>query len=180
VPSQIGKERGGKITQLGLRRRLEDGRRVGRRGRGVAPQGSPVPGEDGRASRPRPSFLINQRMPLTILYVEDNKFVAQAVRDLLEGEGWRVELYADGNSALNRLAGGVRYDLLLLDNDLPGASGMELARYACSLPAHRGTPIIMLSADGLESEARVAGADLFLRKPDDIHALVEAVRQLIE
>ena len=100
-------------------------------------------------------------MSLTILYVEDNRLVSAAVRELLEGEGWRVELYADGNSALNRLAGGVRYDLLLLDNDLPGASGMELARYACSLPAYRGTPIIMLSADGLESEARVAALTCF-------------------
>jgi two-component system chemotaxis response regulator CheY len=119
-------------------------------------------------------------MPLTILYVEDNQLVAQAVRDLLEGEGWRVEWCSDGNAAMNRLAGGVRYDLLLLDNDLPGASGMELARYARSLPAYRGTPIIMLSADDREGEARVAGADLFLRKPDDIHALAEVVRRLIE
>jgi two-component system chemotaxis response regulator CheY len=119
-------------------------------------------------------------MPLTILYVEDNRLVSQAVRDLLESEGWRVAWCSDGNSAMNRLAGGVRYDLLLLDNDLPGASGMELARYARSLPAYRGTPIIMLSAGVREGEARDAGADLFLRKPDDIDALVAAVRQLIE
>jgi two-component system chemotaxis response regulator CheY len=118
-------------------------------------------------------------MSLTILFVEDNQLVSQAVRDLLESEGWRVEVCSDGNSAMNRIAGGVRYDLLLLDNDLPGASGMELTRYARSLHAYRGTPIIMLSAGELESEARGAGADLFLRKPDDIHALVEAVRRLI-
>jgi two-component system chemotaxis response regulator CheY len=117
-------------------------------------------------------------MPLTILYAEDNRFVAEAVRDLLEGEGWRVVLCPDGNSAMNRIAGGVRYDLLLFDNDLPGVSGLELARYARSLPAYRGTPIIMLSADESEREARGAGADLFLRKPDDIDALVGAVRRL--
>jgi CheY-like chemotaxis protein len=119
-------------------------------------------------------------MPLTILYVEDNRLVAEAVRDLLEREGWRVELCADGNTAMNRLAGGVRYDLLLLDNDLPGASGLELARYARNLPPYRSTPIIMLSADDHERDARRAGADLFLRKPDDIDALVEAIRRLIE
>jgi CheY-like chemotaxis protein len=119
-------------------------------------------------------------MPLTILYVEDNRLVAEAARDLLESEGWRVELYTDGNSAMNRLAGGVRYDLLLFDNDLPGVSGMELTRYARTLPTYRRTPVIMLSADECEAAARRAGADLFLRKPDDIDALVGAVRQLIE
>jgi two-component system chemotaxis response regulator CheY len=119
-------------------------------------------------------------MPLTILYVEDNKLVSEAVCDLLECEGWTVELCADGNRALNRLAGGVRYDLLLLDNDLPGASGIELVRYARTLHYYRSTPIIMLSADERESEARGAGADLFLRKPDDIPALADVVRRLIE
>jgi CheY-like chemotaxis protein len=117
-------------------------------------------------------------MSLPILYVEDNRLVADAVRDLLEGEGWRVESCADGNCAMNRLAGGVAYDLLLLDNDLPGASGLELARYARRLARYRTTPIIMVSATDCQADARRAGVDLFLRKPDDIHALVDAVRRL--
>jgi DNA-binding response OmpR family regulator len=117
-------------------------------------------------------------MSLTILYVEDNRLVADAVRDLLEGEGWRVDLCADGNAAMNRIAGVVAYDLLLFDNDLPGATGLELARYARRLASYRTTPIIMVSATDCGVEARGAGVDLFLRKPDDIHALVAAVRRL--
>ncbi|HVG29361.1 MAG TPA: response regulator [Pyrinomonadaceae bacterium] len=119
-------------------------------------------------------------MPLTILLVEDNRLVSEAVRDLLEGEGWRVESCADGNCAMNRVAGGIAYDLLLFDNELPGASGIELTRYARSLPRYRTTPIIMVSATDCSAEARGAGVDLFLRKPDDIHSLVEAVRRLTE
>jgi two-component system chemotaxis response regulator CheY len=118
-------------------------------------------------------------MPLTILFVEDHQLVGQAVRDLLECEGWRVEVCADGNAAMNKLAGGFRCDLLLFDNDLPGASGIELTRYARSLASYRSTPIIMVSASDCQADARRAGVDLFLRKPDDIHALVEAVRRLI-
>jgi CheY-like chemotaxis protein len=117
-------------------------------------------------------------MSLTILYAEDNKLVSDAVRDLLEAEGWRVELYANGNAAMNRIAGGVRYDLLLFDNELPGATGLELTRYARSLPRYRTTPIIMVSAADCRPDALNAGADLFLRKPDDVHALVGAVRRL--
>jgi two-component system chemotaxis response regulator CheY len=118
-------------------------------------------------------------MSLTILYVEDHKLVADAVRDLLAGEGWRIESCADGNCAMNRLAGSFAYDLLLFDNELPGASGLELTRYARSLPSYRSTPIIMISATDCQADARRAGADLFLRKPDDIHVLVDAVRRLI-
>jgi CheY-like chemotaxis protein len=119
-------------------------------------------------------------MSLTILYIEDNRLVAQAVRDLLESEGWRVEWYANGNPAMNRLAGGCAYDLLLFDNDLPGASGLELTRYARRLPRYRTTPIIMISATDCQVDARRAGVDLFLRKPDDIHALIDAVKRLIK
>jgi CheY-like chemotaxis protein len=119
-------------------------------------------------------------MSLTILYVEDNRLVAQAVRDLLESEGWRVEVCSDGNRAMNKLAGGVAYDLLLFDHELPGASGLELTRYARRLPRYRRTPIIMVSARDCGAEARGAGADLFLRKPDDIAGLVNAVRRLTE
>jgi CheY-like chemotaxis protein len=69
---------------------------------------------------------------------------------------------------------------LLFDNELPGASGLELTRYARGLPRYRTTSIIMLSATDYRADARRAGADLFLSKPDDIHALVEAVRRLTE
>jgi two-component system chemotaxis response regulator CheY len=119
-------------------------------------------------------------MSLTILYVEDSRLIASLVRDLLTREGWRVEVCTDGNAALNRLAGAVRYDLLLFDNGLPGASGMELVRYARKLPRYKQTPIIMLSASDIEDEARGAGVNLFLRKPDGIEMLVDAVRRLIE
>jgi CheY-like chemotaxis protein len=119
-------------------------------------------------------------MPLTILYVEDNKFVAEVVCDLLGSEGWTIELCADGHVGMNRIACGVAYDLLLFDYDLPGASGIDLTRYARSLPCYRGTPIIMVSASDCRAAAQRAGADLFLSKPDDIHALVDAVRRLTE
>lgn len=116
---------------------------------------------------------------LTILHIEDDRVVAEAVKDTLEMEGWNVETCADGYAALNRLAGTAGYDLLLLDNGLPNVGGLELVRYARALPRYRGTPIIMLSADDLKDEAQAAGVDLFLRKPEDIGRLIEAVRRLI-
>jgi DNA-binding response OmpR family regulator len=119
-------------------------------------------------------------MRLTILHVEDSRLVANAVRDTLEAEGWRVELCMDGNAALNELAGEVIYDLLLLDNGLPHVSGLELARYARGLRRYRRTPIIMLSASDCAAEAKRAGVDLFLKKPEGIWMLVESVKRLLD
>ncbi|MCA1568449.1 MAG: tetratricopeptide repeat protein [Acidobacteria bacterium] len=116
---------------------------------------------------------------VSILHVEDNQTVAVAVRDMLTEEGWTVRHCADGADARREIAGNARYDLLLLDNELPGTSGIELARWARSLPRRRQTPIIMFSASDCEAEARRAGADAFLRKPKDITRLVEAVARLL-
>ncbi|MDQ3816466.1 MAG: response regulator [Acidobacteriota bacterium] len=118
-------------------------------------------------------------MPLTILHVEDSRLVAETVRDALEAEGWKVETCADGYAALNRFASATRYDLLLLDYGLPNVNGVELAKYARKLPRYRAAPIIMLSAESVRDEAKAAGVNLFLRKPEDMGLLVEAVRRLI-
>ena len=118
--------------------------------------------------------------PVTILHVEDNHLVAGAVKETLEEEGWKVEICPEGTSALNKLAGGAHYDLLIFDNDLPGATGLELIEYARLLPHLRRTPIIMFSASPCEAEARRAGANIFLKKPDDIRALVDTVKRLLE
>ena len=114
-----------------------------------------------------------------ILLVEDNQTVAVAVRDTLEDEGWAVRHCADGTEARREIASEAHYDLLLLDNELPGASGIELTRRARSLPRRRQTPIIMYSASDCAAEARRAGADAFLRKPRDIGRLVETVARLL-
>ncbi len=85
----------------------------------------------------------------------------------------------DGAVALKRLASAADYALLLFDNHLPHVNGLELVRYARQLPQRTQTPIIMLSADYCESEARLAGANEFLRKPQDVGKIVETVARLL-
>jgi CheY-like chemotaxis protein len=116
---------------------------------------------------------------IVILHVEDNRQLAEAVKDTLADEGWTVETCSDGVEALHQLAGETRYDLLLFDNEVPGASGIELVRRARSLSHRRQTPIIMLSASDCEENARRAGVDVFLRKPQDIRRLTETVGRLL-
>ncbi|HEY0407213.1 MAG TPA: tetratricopeptide repeat protein, partial [Pyrinomonadaceae bacterium] len=116
---------------------------------------------------------------VTILHVEDNKLVSDAVRDTLKMEGWRVELCANAEAAWRKLESNAHYDLLLFDNDLPGLSGVELARRARRLAHRRRTPIVMLSAVNCAREALAAGVNLFLRKPEDVLRLAKALSGLL-
>jgi CheY-like chemotaxis protein len=115
---------------------------------------------------------------LTILYAEDYKLLLHYVKELLEAQGWRVETCDDGLSALEKIEGDNSYDLLVLDNGLPGMSGLELVRRARSLLHRRRTPIIMLSASDVALSASRAGVNAFLKKPDEIDALIETVQRL--
>jgi CheY-like chemotaxis protein len=117
--------------------------------------------------------------PFTILFAEDNRVVADAIRDTLEFEGWRVRACLDGAEALGMIEGGERFDLLLLDEDLPGVSGLELTRRARSLPHRSETPVIIISATDRHAASREAGADEFLKKPQDILALVPTITRLL-
>ena len=116
---------------------------------------------------------------LKILHVEDNAVIAKMIGETLGMEGWDVESCSDGNTALRKISSRARYDLLLLDYDLPGVNGVQLIRHARSLAHRRAIPIIILSATLDEVAARQAGADASLRKPEDISAVAETVARLL-
>jgi CheY-like chemotaxis protein len=116
---------------------------------------------------------------VSILYAEDAPAVADAVKETLEAEGWRVEACARGDEALSRLQCGARFDVLIFDFRLPGLDGVELARRARALPRRSRTPIIMFTACEVEREARRAGIDAFLRKPRGVFRLAETVTRLL-
>ena len=115
----------------------------------------------------------------TILYVEDDELLRLTVQHTLEAEGWRVASCGDGLAALALVESAQHYDLMLFDNELPGATGLELLRHARMLPYRQHTPVVIISATDCERDARRAGADAFLKKPDDINRLVSTIAQLL-
>lgn len=115
----------------------------------------------------------------SILYAEQAPLVADAVRETLEAEGWRVEVCARGDEALSRLQGGARFDLMILDFRLPGLDGLELARRARALPRAVRTPIIMFTDSEVERDARRAGVDAYLRKPRGVYSLARTAAWLL-
>lgn len=131
-----------------------------------------------RKGRKRPPKRLTSQV--SILHVEDHQAVAKSVGDILAEEDWRVELCMDGDTALRKLTGNDHYDLLILDNNLPGLSGLELVQRARTITHRRRTPIIMLSGDDIEKEAWRAGVDDFVRKPEAVNQLVSTITRLLE
>jgi CheY-like chemotaxis protein len=116
----------------------------------------------------------------TVLHVTDDGEVAESVRSVLEAEGWRVETCTDGKAALRRLIGEARFDVVLLDGDLPGVSAPELVRRAKAIPGRRSTPIVVLSARDCEAESWRAGVAAYLRKPEGLHQVPQIMARLRE
>jgi CheY-like chemotaxis protein len=114
-----------------------------------------------------------------ILHAEDDQAVAGIVKETLEAEGCNIETCGDGATALEKIASDAHYDLLLLDNELPGVNGLELIRSARGISHRRETPIVLLSGNAIEREALDAGANAFLHKPEGISALAATIARLL-
>ena len=116
---------------------------------------------------------------MRILVVEDDKYVARAVRRGLEGEGYAVDVALTGTDG-EWFATENDYDAVVLDVMLPGLAGDELC--ARLRTAGNWVPILMLTArSGAEEEARAldAGADDFLAKPFSFVVLMARIRALL-
>ena len=93
----------------------------------------------------------------SILVVDDEPYIGRIIQLKLESGPYSVELAHDGRSALERLATGAPFDLVLLDIMMPHVSGLEVLAELRRLPGREATPVIMLTAKGQESDrARAA------------------------
>jgi CheY-like chemotaxis protein len=117
---------------------------------------------------------------VSILHAEDNTQIANLINEMFAGESWRVELCTDGDSALRKLTSDERFDLLLVDNELPGLSGLDLVKRARKITHRRRTPIVMLSGTDCETDAWRAGVDAFLKKPEQINEVPSTVTRLLK
>ena len=117
---------------------------------------------------------------MRILVVEDERKVAAFVRQGLVEEGHAVEVAADGEAALEAVADGPPFDLVVLDVMLPKRDGLDVLRSLRSLRVQ--TPVLLLTArDGVADKVAGldAGADDYLAKPFAFEELLARVRALL-
>lgn len=115
---------------------------------------------------------------MRVLVVEDEPYLAEAIRAGLRLAAIAADLAGDGDSALELLSIN-SYDIAILDRDIPGPSGDEIARSIVA--SGSGTPILMLTAAArLDDKATgfELGADDYLTKPFALQELVMRLRAL--
>ncbi|HZH55889.1 MAG TPA: response regulator transcription factor, partial [Burkholderiaceae bacterium] len=115
---------------------------------------------------------------MRILVIEDDATLGHALQEFLSRQGYAVDWLQDGTCAIDTLAG-QPYDLLLLDLNLPGKSGLDVLRDLRA--ASHSLPVLILTArDGVDD--RVAGldsgADDYVTKPFELAELAARVRAL--
>nr|WP_081443612.1 ATP-binding protein [Methylophaga thiooxydans] len=120
--------------------------------------------------------------PLNILVTEDNKVNQHVLKGILHQAGHKTLLADNGDAALDLLSDPAnQIDILILDMNMPGMSGLEVVKTFRFIDTSASMPIIMLTADATP-EARQsceqAGVDAFLTKPINSRALIETLAQL--
>lgn len=117
---------------------------------------------------------------ISVLHVEDNELVARVIAETLTTAGMHVDSCMSGSTALKILKGDPHYDMIIVDNDLPGLSGLDLVLRTRKIAHRHATPIIMLSGDDCEREAWRVGVNAFLRKPEDVDKVSLTIDRLLE
>lgn len=115
-----------------------------------------------------------------LIIVDDEKSIRDALRDILEYEGYEVDEAKDGEEGLDMILKS-NYDVALCDIKMPKMDGLELLLKAGE--AGRGTQFVMVSAFGnVENavEATKRGAFDFITKPPDLNRLLVTVRNALE
>ncbi len=161
-----------------------------------APQASPPPAARIEAPAPQPTTTMATtasdeaatksngaatRDTPRILLVEDHPRNARLIESMLAEEHVGIDHVTDGLAAVDRATTSPP-DLVLLDLELPGIDGFEVARRLRSHSATAHVPIVAVTARALpadEARARAIGCDEFITKPIDIERLRTVVREAL-
>jgi PAS domain S-box-containing protein len=119
---------------------------------------------------------------LRILVVEDNVDNQNLARLMLEKTGYKLDIAANGREALEKCAA-FNYDLVLMDIQMPEMDGHEAAFQLRKTEAYRKTPIIALTAHGLDSDIKKSlsfGMNAHITKPLKKKVLYEALDKWLD
>ena len=120
-------------------------------------------------------------MSKTVMIIDDSDSLRQVVNIALSGAGYNVIEAGDGVEALSKL-NGKKIHLIICDVNMPNMDGITFVKELKQLPAHKFTPVIMLTTDGHESrkqEGQAAGAKAWVVKPFRPAQMLTAVSKLI-
>jgi len=115
----------------------------------------------------------------TILVVDDDDVMRNALKRILESEGYKVLLAIDGLD-LSKILESSRLDMILLDVTLPWVDGVELCRLLKTHHSLKNIPLIMVSARNTKEDIEKgfdAGCDNYVTKPFEIDHITNIIQQ---
>jgi two-component system cell cycle response regulator DivK len=133
---------------------------------------------EGQASRIE-SEAPSSSSERSVLIVEDNELNLKLLRDFLQHHGYCVLAAARGEG-VPELARAYQPDLIVLDIQLPGISGMQTARRLKNDPETRKIPIVAVTAFGMSADRLIilgSGCDDYMAKPVNLLTFLELVKR---
>lgn len=126
--------------------------------------------------------LKKKETPRTILVIEDDETMRNALKRIFEADGMNVKTAADGTQ-LTVVLDDTPIDLIILDIGLPWINGLELAKLLKEHEDLKHIPLIFVSGKTTELDVKRgfdAGADDYIKKPFDIDKMKKTVHTLLK
>ncbi len=120
-------------------------------------------------------------MGKSVLLIEDEPNIIEAISFILSRDGWAVSTHSNGHDAVG-VVQSTQPDLVILDVMLPGKSGYDILREIRGHSDTSGLPVLMLTAKGQVKDREMAeriGASRFMTKPFSNAEVLEVVRELV-
>lgn len=116
----------------------------------------------------------------SILVVDDEYDIAQAIRGILEDEGFEVEVCSNGRHALQCIKEqDKKFQLILIDVMMPFMSGLDLLKQLRHDRRFAQVPVVLMNNTELKVNQDEHQWDGFLRKPFDCNSLIKTVNEFI-
>ncbi len=123
----------------------------------------------------------NEDILHSVLVIDDSASTRGLIKSSLEGAGYEVFEACTGFQAIKELQ--IRsYSLIITDINMPDLTGLEIIRFARSSPAHKKTPLLVISTDKKsrdKNRALALGADKYIVKPFSLKDLVQISHCLV-
>ncbi len=120
-----------------------------------------------------------QSQAVSVLVVDDHQGMLQSLGNILDDEGYQVELASSGLAAIEACQK-QQFHIILMDVRMPGIDGLETLRRISDYT--QNTRIVMMSAYSVEEmkqEATQQGAVTFLQKPIDVDSIIKLLEKLV-
>lgn len=125
---------------------------------------------------------MHHEQPASVLLVDDDPLTSEVYAETLRARGLIVSVLNDPFRIIQALDS-VNYDIIIMDMQMPGTDGIEVAKVVRQFKAHIAVPILFLSAEEdeeIQMEARHFGGDDFITKRTDLDAIATLVQLRVQ